>query len=468
MVAGGERGGKSLYTACELVTRVPWGRLFWIVGEDYEATHKEFEYAVEWFSKLGALLRKDVSMPQRNSWRMRLKTGQQIVTKSGKDVRKIRSEAPDGILVPEAATVPHMLFLKCFGRLGETRGWLVCSGTFEGSTGWYPQVWFDLQAQNDFYRGRSFSIPAWSNTTIFPGGRDDAEIKRLERVYSPVPGLFEEKVAGIPVPPANLVFREFRKLVHVSERSIYLPGRPVYIGVDPSDGGHPYAVVACQFEFDPQAPPEDPIDFCYVVDEIWERGKIDEEMIAEAQSRDWWRDVQGGAIDVQAKDSRRRWLSYGGVLLAARNIPQLHGIRRLHSFLHYNPAAEDSSPHLLIHPDVKGLPYEFGQYKRKDTDLLDGEMPPDLPSANQPNDSIKALWYLLYHRYGPVKAKKLPLPANYMDDFSRRERIGRWRKLGVQLPQSAEELLTDDFHAQRNNALPAPVRPRFRWRGRKP
>src|SRR3989304_1430680 len=145
LVGGGERGGKSDYSAMELVTRAPWGRLFWIIAEDYEGTHKEFEYALQWFTQLDAVDKRDISMPLRHQWHMRLKTGQVIETKTGSDISKIRSDAPDGILLVEAATVPYGLFLKCFGRLGETRGWLVASGTFEGSSGWGPELFRGLQ-----------------------------------------------------------------------------------------------------------------------------------------------------------------------------------------------------------------------------------------------------------------------------------------------------------------------------------
>jgi len=415
----------------ELVTRAPWGRLFWIIAEDYEGTHKEFEYALQWFVQLGAVDKREVSMPMRNQWRMRLKTGQIIETKSGFDISKVRSDAPDGILVVEAATVPYALFLKCFGRLGETRGWLVCSGTFEGSTGWFPELFREFQGNNLEFRGRSFSVPSWSNLAVYPGGRDDPEIKRLERVYSRVPGLFEERCGGVPTPPVNLVFRDYLESIHVGSANQcgYKPGVPVYLGVDPSDGGHPYAVVACQFWSDSDPDPDDRIDYCNVIDEVWERGLIDEQIIDVCMSRPWWRDVRGGAIDHEAPDSKRRWLSRAGVVLKSDKIPQLQGIRRLHSFLYFErPAVGDVSagavdmdalfihtPHLQIadwegRGQGYGLRYEFPRYRRKETDVGSDFLPSEVPDARLPCDALKALWYLLIARYGAVRGHKLPLP----------------------------------------------------------
>jgi len=410
----------------ELVTRAPWGRLFWIIAEDYEGTHKEFEYALQWFTQLDAVDKRDISMPLRHQWHMRLKTGQVIETKTGSDISKIRSDAPDGILLVEAATVPYGLFLKCFGRLGETRGWLVASGTFEGSSGWYPELFREMQGPNQEYRGRSFSVPSWSNPAVYPGGREDPEIKRLERIYSRVPGLFDERCGGVPTPPVNLVFREYLESTHVvaSEQYSYKPGVPVYLGVDPSDGGHPYAVIACQFFADHDPDPDDRIDFCVVIDEVWEQGLIDEQMIDACMRRVWWKDVRGGAIDKLAPDSRRRWLSYAGVQLASDRVEQLVGIRRLHSFLYSERAGVDDvasneyirQPHLLIVDQPErgasyGLRYEFPRYKRKETDVGSDMLPSEVPNPNLPCDAIKALWYLLVARYGAVRGRQLPKPV---------------------------------------------------------
>lgn len=393
-----------------------WGSLYWIIAEDYEGAHKEFEYALQCFSALGAVSKSDVSMPLRNAWKMRLATGQVIETKSGQDVYKLRSDAPDGILLVEAATVSNLLFLKCFGRLSETHGWIVASGTFEGSTGWYPELWRAGQSFNEEYRCRSFSIPSWTNTIVFPDGRNDQEIQRLYRVYSKVPGMFEERVAGVPLPSRALVFREFTPVQHTSETATYKPNVPVYIAVDPSDGGHPYALLACQFALDQYADPDDPLDICNVIDEIYEQGVIDEEVIAMATTRPWWRDVRGGAIDVAAPDSKRRWLSMGGVNLKSDKIDQLAGIRRLHSFLFYqlaNPDLPNSmtlGAHLQINPTCESLIAEFGKYRRRDTDPLSDELPAELPNPNQPCDALKALWYLLVARFGAVRARRLPAP----------------------------------------------------------
>lgn len=418
LIAGGERAGKSYITGLDATTRILWGRLFWIIGLDYELAKPEFFYISEWLQKLGAIEnpKRDISTPKYGKCSLRTKTGQIVETKTADDARKIAAQAPDGIILAEAAQLPYDIYLKAIGRLSEKRGWLIASGTFEGSAGWYPEIFDEWKGLN-IDGGVSFSLPTWGNNFIFPGGRNDPEVLRMERAYSKVPGLFDERCGAVPVPPVGLVFRQFRETVHLDTSSKYQPNRPVYLFVDPSAGTLPYAVGAAQFYtaeevgFVYKEPPVDAIDFVHVIDRIYARDQGDEEVIAEAMHRVWWADVRGGAIDVEAPDSKRRWLKYGHVNLAAAKVPQIEGIRRLQSFLYYKKdesgSGYDWPPHLLIHPDVEELPYEFRHYKRPTpvggrTDI--DKEPKDEPPSNQPNHLIKALWYLLIARYGYVKS----------------------------------------------------------------
>src|SRR3990167_8288393 len=51
-VAGGERSGKSKLSAMDLVARLFYGKLFWLVAADYERTKAEFNYTCEALEKL--------------------------------------------------------------------------------------------------------------------------------------------------------------------------------------------------------------------------------------------------------------------------------------------------------------------------------------------------------------------------------------------------------------------------------
>ena len=411
-MAGGERAGKSYVSAEFLVTRVPYGKLFWIVADNYELARPEFNYIVDLLGDLGAFSSKrDISSPKIGKATARLKTGEYIETKTADDVRKLAAVAPDGVIIAEAAQCDYEAYLRCVGRTAERRGWCLLSGTFEGSLSWYADKFTEWRNDANLEGGVAFSLPSWGNPYVYPGGRDDPEILRLEALYSGVEGLFEERCGAVPVPPVGLVFRTFRHTVHVNDKTEFDSSLPVYLAVDPSAGGNPYSVLACQFH--PRVytqPHPDRIDNCQVVDEVYKTGWIDEEIIAEAQKRPWWNNVRGGAIDAAAPDSRKRWLRLGGVTLKSDKVKQLEGIRRLQSFLHYT--RDDAGrvaikPHLQVAPRVKSLPYEFSRYKRKDAVTSDRE-PREEPPDDQPNHSIKALWYLLIARYGAVKGTRIP------------------------------------------------------------
>lgn len=414
LVAGGERAGKSHVSGEFLSSRVPYGSLFWIVADNYELARPELGYAIDFLGSLGAIeSTRDVSTPKVGKASLRTKTGQLIETKTADDVRKLAAVAPDGIVIAEAAQCPYEAYLRCVGRLAEKRGWLLMSGTFEGSLSWYADKYTEWRNPRNFEGGIAVSLPSWGNPYVYPRGRSDPEIIRLETLYSPVEGLFEERCGAVPVPPVGLVFREFRSTVHISDTASYRSDLPVYLAIDPSAGGNPYSVLACQFH--PrvyQADHPDKIDDCYVIDEIYER-KQDEEIIEEAMTRFWWGQVRGGAIDHEAPDSKKRWLKIGKVHLHSEKVRQLEGIRRLKSFLYYkrdDTGLVTQRPHLLLNPRVKGLSYEFGRFKRKDA-VDDDREPREEPPSDQPNHSIKALWYLLIARYGPVKGARIPRVA---------------------------------------------------------
>ena len=206
LVAGGERAGKSFTSALYAIVRIPYGKLFWFVGPDYEQAQAEFKYTIEMLGQLGAIRsQRDVSMPKVGKWQAVLRSGQLLETKSADEVKKIASKAPDGIIMCEAAQHQYASYLRCVGRVAEKRGWLFMCGTFEGSEGWYPELFDEWALANNPDGGVSYSLASWENPFVYPLGRQDPEIQSLEIAYRRVPGMFEERCGAIPVPPIGLV-----------------------------------------------------------------------------------------------------------------------------------------------------------------------------------------------------------------------------------------------------------------------
>ena len=396
LVAGGEQAGKSMIASKYLLSRfaeTPEAGLYWLVAADYERTRAEFEYLVEDFAKLGVL--KEASK-RVDPGRIVLADGTRIETKSAKDPRTLAMRAPNGIIGCEASQLDLETFFRLRGRVAPKRGWLFLAGTFEGSLGWYPQMHISWSVPTE--DEQSFSLPSYTNQHLYPGGREDPEILKLEREASD--DFFMERIEGIPSPPKGLVFPEFRPNIHVGDIQ-YEEGLPVQLWMDPGYAGA-YAVEVIQMVG----------DRVMVIDEVYERGLITEEMIDICKSRPWWKDVKEGVIDVAGYQHQAMaapaeiWMKETGLYLSSEKVKINDGTERLKSFLKPDPLSRE--PKILINSKCLGLLSEFGavpspfdgqtrsyRWKMDREGNIVGETPED-----KHNHGIKALIYGLVERFG--------------------------------------------------------------------
>ena len=396
LVAGGEQAGKSMIASKFLLSKWPeleGPGLYWLVAADYERTRAEFEYLVEDFAALGVLKKASKRV---DPGRIELADGTVIETKSAKDPRTLAMRAPNGIIGCEASQLDLETFNRIRGRCAPKKAWMFLAGTFEGSLGWYPQMFLAWQHGSELEQ--SFSLPSFTNHYLYPGGEDDPEIQRLQEDASD--DFFKERIMGIPSPPRGLVFPEFRADYHVRDIE-YVPEEPVHLWIDPGYAGG-YAVEVVQILNE---------QVC-VVDEIYEKSLITEEIVDMAMDRPWWKDVQFGVIDIagyqhQAMSAPAEvWLDKAGLYMDSEKVKINDGTERLKSMLKVDPKYH--RPKLIINPKAKGLLSEFGAapnpfdgqtkvYKWK-TDR-DGNI-----VGNQPEDKynhgIKALIYGLINRFG--------------------------------------------------------------------
>ena len=396
LVAGGEQAGKSLVASKYLLGRCfedgPKS-LYWLVAADYERTRAEFEYLAADFARLGIL--QEVSK-RIDPGKIVLADGTRIETKSAKDPRTLAMRAPNGIIACEASQLDLETFYRMRGRVAPKRGWLFLSGTHEGSLGWYPQM--QISWEHGLGDEVSFNLPSYTNFHLYPGGKTDPEILRLQKDSSD--DFFMERIEGIPSPPRGLVFGEFRPDIHVQPVE-YVKDTKVSLWIDPGYAGA-YAVVVIQ-EINGQV--------C-VIDEIYEQGLITSEIVELAQSRPWWPDVKDGVIDVAGHQHQAMaapaevWLQLTGIYLNSQKVKINDGTERLKGFLKYDPLTH--LPKLVIAPHCKGTLSEFGAapnpfdnqtraYRWK-TDR-DGSILNDTPEDKY-NHSIKAMIYGLIDRYG--------------------------------------------------------------------
>ena len=396
LVAGGEQAGKSMIASKYLLSRVfetEIPGLYWLVAADYERTRAEYEYLVDDFEKLGVLKKASKRVDPGT---IELVDGTKIQTKSAKDPRTLAMRAPHGIIGCEASQLDLETFHRLRGRCAPRRAWMFLAGTFEGSLGWYPQMFQTWQYGED--DSQSYSLPSYTNKHLYPGGETDPEIIKLQRMTSD--DFFKERIMGIPSPPQGLVFPEFRPDTHVQDVE-YVPGEPVHLWLDPGYAGA-YAICAVQIINDK----------VIMFDEIYEQSLITEEMIDIAMQRNWWSDVRFGVIDVAGYQHQAMaapaevWLDKAGLYMDSEKIRINDGTERLKSMLKLDPSTHE--PKIVISPRCKGLLSELGYapnpfdgqtkvYKWK-TDR-DGNI-----VGNQPEDkynhSVKALIYGLVNRFG--------------------------------------------------------------------
>ena len=386
LIAGGERAGKSRSSAMELFGRLLEGRLYWLVGPEYDLCRPEFEYILDACRQINAVA--SVRYPGSNRCELITRTGARIVTRSAREPERLAGEAPDGILGCEAAQLPSSVFLRLRGRIAERRGWLWLSGTFEGSRGWYADK-FRAWQLTEPPAARAFSIPSWENRALYPGGRDDAEIADLEAMFPP--DLFMERFGGVPCPPSTLVFREFDRRLHVAAQA-RASGAPVELAIDPGYAGA-YAVLAIEQRGAEVA----------VIDEVYVRRTVAGDVIAACRQRPWWPRVRGGVIDVAGRQHHAApsqievWASQAGVRLRSHTVPLRSGIDRLRTFLR-DPGS--GSARLTVAPECRNLIEEFGLYRFHEDSDRDpiSEIPID-----RDNHAIKALTYWLFDRFGAIE-----------------------------------------------------------------
>lgn len=390
-VAGGERAGKSYWTANEMhvwITVRP--DLYWIVGPTYELARPEFQHLIDIGLKSGVIDPDSISMPKNGSCQLRTRLGNGIVvTKSSTDPIGLAGVAPAGVSMVEAAQSSYETFLRLRGRVAQKRGPLVLSGTFEGAQSWYADTWRLWQSAN-VDGARSFSLPTWSNLAVFPGGRNDPEIKALEATYPE--DVFNERFGAIPCVPQGLVFREFNHLVHVTEEAAFNSSYPVQLWVDPGYA-HAYAVLAVQIT---------PYGIVHQIDEVYEVGHTANEIISECMTRPWWSKVTHLVMDVAGKahpgaeSQSEIWRNRTGFRAIMQRVPIVDGILRHRTFL---KDPETGQPRLFHHPRCKGTIGEYGRYRyRKDAD---NRTATELP-LDRENDAMKALAYGLVCNFGHV------------------------------------------------------------------
>lgn len=391
-VVGAEGGGKSHVAAAEIAACVPWSRLVYLVGQTYDNSRQEFDYLVGHLSKLGALELERVSQPRHGLWSMTTRTGCNIVNLSverGASTVIAKGEQPDIICLCEAGVInSYSVFLASVRRCRRARGRLLLVGTLKDDFGWYASLVDELQVGDNPWKGATFSLPAWSNTYLYPGGRNDPEIKYLEANLPT--DEFARTVAAEKMPSRAQVFaNEFSYARNVRDCP-FDPALPVTIWIDPGYYPSSYVVLPVQFRGNEVRN----------IDEIYVNFHTHQQVIAVAKARPWWSKVERAVIDVAGrqhhaeKSAEEVWASEAGIRPHSQPVGVLDGIARHRTFLKTRDGAR-----LFHDPSCKETLAEYKKY-RLPTDR-DGNPTHNIP-MDKDNHAMKAIAYGLVDRFGFV------------------------------------------------------------------
>jgi hypothetical protein len=414
LILGGERGGKSWITAVMALYCLDLNRHkgeYWIVGPDYLQARPEFTYMYEALAAKKMVVEASVSMPANIAapWSFQTVWGAHIRTKSASDVQKLASFSVTGIIMAEAAQHIYESYLKLMGRVSETGGFLLLSGTLETGLPWYEDLYKRWQGENAL-AARSFSLPSWSNTAVYPGGREDPKIKELEAEYPA--DLFAERFGAKPRKTHGLVLPEFGMATHVKNLEVD-PKLPVELWMDP--GHHCYAVLFVQN-----------IGLVtHVLDRVYTHGLIVHDVIPLVMGNKLWKFVDlhnGGVIDNAGKQHQANksqvelWQEIAGLSLRAQYIKlnvlietlrfRLGSNNPLHSpLVYFNSHMTNAKSPQGLAMDVLAEP-EMWSWPNRGLNRNQAMVPVD-----KNNDAMKALGYGFIDRYGKYVEKKASFKA---------------------------------------------------------
>lgn len=227
----GRRWGKSMWAGHELTYKmfVP-DSINWIVGPNYSLGEKEFKVVHKDFQNLGLFQHCNIryNVPQ-GQMRIYFKPLNSLLeVKSAEKQDGLVGERLNHVCMSEAAK-HRMSTWSMYIRpaLADTKGTADFPSTPEGFN-WYEGM-YQLGQSKDDPDYISWSLPSWTNPIVFPGGRDDPEIKEMESTMTRA--YFEQEVGAQFTSFEGKMYPDFEDGVHVRELT-YRPDWPNYLALD--------------------------------------------------------------------------------------------------------------------------------------------------------------------------------------------------------------------------------------------
>lgn len=205
----------------------------WIIGPEYTDCEKEFRIVHDTFKSLGIdkISTKFLNNTENGNMHIKTRWGFDLECRSARHPESLVGEGLDFVLLVEAGRHKRRMFGDYVRpALSDKRGMSLMSGVPEEASETSLLYWAYNRGQDpDKVQWKSWRMPSWTNSIVFPGGRNDPEI--LEAEDDLTEDEFDRQYAGKFVQRHGRVMTEWDSDDHVKEVK-FNPRWPLYAGVD--------------------------------------------------------------------------------------------------------------------------------------------------------------------------------------------------------------------------------------------
>lgn len=239
ILCNGRRWGKSLLGGKEVETMafvknfLGEPRRGWIVGPEYTDAEKEFRVVHDTFKSLGIdkISTKFLNNTDNGNMHIATKWGFDVQCRSARHPETLVGEGLDFVILVEAGRHRRRMFGDYIRpALSDKRGQSLMSGVPEDASESSLLYWaFNRGQDKTKTQWKSWRMPSWTNTRVFPGGRQDPEI--LEAEDDLTEDEFARQYGGEFVERYGRVMAEWDEDIHVGNLP-YNPAWPLYAAID--------------------------------------------------------------------------------------------------------------------------------------------------------------------------------------------------------------------------------------------
>lgn len=239
VLSNGRRWGKSFFGGKEIESMAFIKNFLgepmrgWIIGPEYTDAEKEFRIVYNSFKKLGIdkISTKFLSNVENGNMRIATRWGFDLQCRSARHPESLVGEGLDFVLLAEAGRHVRKTFTEYVRpALSDKRGISMMSGVPEDASDTNLLYWGYTRGQKEaMLQWKSWQLPSWTNTAVFPGGRNDPEI--LEAEEDLTKDEFDRQYGGQFILRSGRVMKEWDDDIHVGHYE-YNPRWPLYAAVD--------------------------------------------------------------------------------------------------------------------------------------------------------------------------------------------------------------------------------------------